>query len=251
METVAVIPLEVVAARPRITGNRIGQVIQINANAAPLVDFHGNLFGPRQARWTASLSPAARERACREGQPVLLVFEDNDPGRPVIVDVVLSAGTIVSAKPVARAREAHQSIDPALAGVFGAACKLAHIIGIEDGLVIVEPVGTPGVTLRACATTPLRNLKEMVLLLQADKHTFVVIGQVMPKVCLQGEGDENAELLIKGEHVRIEAGSMLTLKSGNCTLELDARGRAVLVGDQIVTRARLSNKVQGGSIQLN
>jgi Domain of unknown function (DUF6484) len=251
VETFAAIPLEVVTARPRITGNRIGKVTEINANGAPLVDFPGNPFEPRQARWTASLSTAVLERACREAQPVLLIFEDNDPVRPVIVDVVLSAGTVVPTKPVALTPEAHQSIDPATAGVFRAAFKLAHIIGIEDGFVIAEPVGTPGVTLRASATVPLRNLKDQVLLLQADEYAFVVIGQLMPKVCLQGEGDDNAELLIKGEYVRIEAGSMLTLKSGNCTLELDARGRAVLVGDQIVTRARLSNKVQGGSIQLN
>jgi hypothetical protein len=250
METLAAIPLEVVAARPRITGNRIGKVIEINAYGAPLVDFPGNPFDPREARWTTSLSRAARERACREGQPVLLVFEDNDPVRPVIVDVVLSAGTVVATTPVALTPEAHKGIGPIVASQFHAAFKLAHIIGIEDGFVIAEPVCTPGVTLRASATNPLRNLKDQVLLLQADE-SFIVIGQLMPKVCLQSEGDHNAELLIKGEHVRIEAGSVLTLKSGNCTLELDARGRAVLTGDQIVTRARLSNKVQGGSVQLN
>jgi hypothetical protein len=51
--------------------------------------------------------------------------------------------------------------------------------------------------------------------------------------------------------VVIEADVELVLKAGPCSLHFDARGKAVTTADQIVSRARDTNKVQGGSVQLN
>lgn len=70
-------------------GPRIGTIASIAADGRMLVDFPDNSLGSVPARLTSS----AKERLLQSplvGRDVLLVFEDNDPCRPVIIDTLYS-----------------------------------------------------------------------------------------------------------------------------------------------------------------
>src|SRR5262245_40990995 len=80
-------PLHVVEVKPRLSGNRIGSVVAMRQG--PIVDFAGNPFCPQPARVVSSLTAHTLAVAYDANLPVLLVFENEDPARPVIVDIVI------------------------------------------------------------------------------------------------------------------------------------------------------------------
>lgn len=71
-----------------ITSPRAGRLVGHNEQGRLLVDFPGNAFGPLRARTTVVLEPAELERAVAEECPVLLLFEEGDPGRPIVVGLL-------------------------------------------------------------------------------------------------------------------------------------------------------------------
>lgn len=72
----------------RIDGVRTGKIIHIDEKGGVSVDYAGNPFGPIGARLVSSLKPGALRKAAASHQDVLLVFENNDPLRPVIIDAI-------------------------------------------------------------------------------------------------------------------------------------------------------------------
>ena len=87
MEKLDTSPFQVLEAKPRVSGCRIGRVVALQHG--PIVDFSGNPFGPQPARVVSSLSRGALSTALDANLPVLLVFEKDDPSQPVIVDIVI------------------------------------------------------------------------------------------------------------------------------------------------------------------
>jgi len=72
-----------------IDGVRMGKIVEVDATGQVLVDYPENT----QRCLSARLTTSAREKL-RQGSPVgrevLLGFENNDPGRPVIIDTIYS-----------------------------------------------------------------------------------------------------------------------------------------------------------------
>lgn len=62
---------------------------------------------------------------------------------------------------------------------------------------------------------------------------------------------ETIELEIDGHQVAIQAATQLTLRCGKASITLDADGRIVIKGAQILTQASGSHRIRGSSIQLN
>ncbi len=58
----------------------VGNIVELTQDGQVLVDFPGNTNGPVPARWLAGVEPS--DGSCR---PVLLTFENGDPGLPIIV----------------------------------------------------------------------------------------------------------------------------------------------------------------------
>jgi hypothetical protein len=116
---------------------------------------------------------------------------------------------------------------------------------------MVEDIAHAGPALAAKTTTALRNLKDPVVVLRFDDGSAVIVGQVHPCVPVEPAGADGVDVVLKGSRVRIEADVELILTAGGCRVQLDARGKAVTTADQIVSRARGANKVQGGTVQLN
>ena len=71
-----------------ITTPRTGRLVGHNEQGRLLVDFAGNPFGPLRARTTLVLAPAELTRAVEEQRAVLLLFEEGDPGRPIVVGLL-------------------------------------------------------------------------------------------------------------------------------------------------------------------
>ncbi len=61
-----------------VTGIRVGSICGLDQDGSIRVDYPGNPFGPRQAQTTETIGPGDI------GGRVLLVFENNDPARPII-----------------------------------------------------------------------------------------------------------------------------------------------------------------------
>lgn len=73
----------------RFESPRIGRIEALDGEGRTLVDFEGNPKGAIPARLTSS----AKERLARgdvAGRDVLLIFENGDPERPVIIDTLYS-----------------------------------------------------------------------------------------------------------------------------------------------------------------
>jgi hypothetical protein len=252
MSTSYVEQFHVLQAKPRMSGSRVGTIVAIEPRA--VVDFRGNPFGPQRARIAASLTAEMISTACAANLPVLLVFEDDDPARPVIVDVVVDQPLDGTDRRLAIPNDEHRDLERTVAGGDAEVCSagLARIVGIEAEVVMVERVDdATALPFGAKTAITLRNLKDPVVLLDLADGSSVIVGQVRPAVTVEPEGGSGAEVLLKGSTVRIEADIELILTAGACRVELDARGKAITTADHIVSRARGANKVQGGSVQLN
>ncbi|MBZ4417924.1 DUF6484 domain-containing protein [Myxococcus sp. RHSTA-1-4] len=75
----------------RIHGSRTGWVVDLDAGGTPRVDFDGNPADhPVPALCGAFVDDAALAEAVRSRQGALLLFEEGDPGRPVLVTLLRS-----------------------------------------------------------------------------------------------------------------------------------------------------------------
>ena len=80
----------VAEALERIEGVRVGKIVNVDESGQAFVDFLGNTQGPISARFTNSIKPGMLQKIVSADRDVLLVFENNDPGLPVIIDTLYS-----------------------------------------------------------------------------------------------------------------------------------------------------------------
>ncbi len=73
-----------------IEGTRIGRITCVDECGHVLVDFPGNSLGPTAARTTTSAKAEMLRKGNPAGREVLLIFENNDPELPVIIDTMYS-----------------------------------------------------------------------------------------------------------------------------------------------------------------
>lgn len=62
---------------------------------------------------------------------------------------------------------------------------------------------------------------------------------------------EPVELVVDGHQVVVQASEQLSIRCGKASITLEANGRVVIKGAQILTQASGSNRIRGSSIQLN
>jgi len=71
----------------RISGARVGTIVSVSDEGHVRVEYPGNRFGPLKVRMTAAVRDKIQP-AEASGRNVLLVFENDDPGLPIVVDVL-------------------------------------------------------------------------------------------------------------------------------------------------------------------
>lgn len=72
----------------RIMGPKVGWVTGSTSSGEALVDYPGNPHGLLPARSSISLDREALTRAARERQGAILLFENGDPGLPLLVGLI-------------------------------------------------------------------------------------------------------------------------------------------------------------------
>lgn len=72
--------------RQKISGPRIGNIIDIDEQGKVLVDYPDNTLGPVPAGFTGSMISTISNISETKNQKVLLMFENDDPGLPIILD---------------------------------------------------------------------------------------------------------------------------------------------------------------------
>ena len=74
----------------QIEGVRVGKIVSLDESGQVLVNFPGNTQGPIAARLTSSIKPKLLNQTPSADKEVLLAFEDNNPGLPIIMDTLYS-----------------------------------------------------------------------------------------------------------------------------------------------------------------
>nr|WP_319392414.1 DUF6484 domain-containing protein [uncultured Desulfobacter sp.] len=82
--------VSVKSTKESLEGVRVGQIVRIDGDGRILVDYPQNNMGAIPARFTRAMDIESLVSAKNEGLQVLLVFEDNRPDRPIIIDVLSS-----------------------------------------------------------------------------------------------------------------------------------------------------------------
>lgn len=70
--------------------NKIGKIVEMDESGQIYVDFHGNIKGPIKAQFTKSIKDQLEIHEDVSNQRVLLVFENNNPDLPIIIDTLHS-----------------------------------------------------------------------------------------------------------------------------------------------------------------
>ncbi|ADI85927.1 hypothetical protein KIP69_15450 [Geobacter sulfurreducens] len=70
-------------------GFRVGRIVSATDNRF-IVDYPENSLGPIAARLTTSVKNRLLDTGNPAGKEILLAFENNDPGQPIIVDTMYS-----------------------------------------------------------------------------------------------------------------------------------------------------------------
>lgn len=87
MKGAAAKAIQPVEMQTRISGARVGTIVDISDNGQVRVDFPGNRFGPVKARMTTAMRDKIQS-ADAAVRNILLVFENDDPELPIVVDVL-------------------------------------------------------------------------------------------------------------------------------------------------------------------
>ena len=153
-----------------LLGSRIGWLTE-SPSGSLLVDFEGNRLGPLPARTTVPLAPEHHQRAIASRQGVVLMFENGERSKPLVLGLVQE----VSASPLVDA--------------------------------ILEDLPT------------------------ANQVEVTVDGK--PRV------------------IELDAEQELILRCGQASITLRRDGKILIRGVYVETRASGTNRIKGGSVQIN
>lgn len=84
-----------------------------------------------------------------------------------------------------------------------------------------------------------------VMFVEGRSDLPVVVGPVLAEF---GDGGTCSGI---PESIELNASKRIVLKCGDATVRLSADGSAVLRGDQVTTRAKRTNRIRGGNVQIN
>jgi hypothetical protein len=162
-------------ARERVAGPRVGWVAGSDPVHGILVDFDGNGAGPLPARACVALSAEEAAAAAAERRAAVLLFEDGDPGRPLLMGLVVPA----------------------------------------PGAALLEALlAAPAAPARPAPAPP-------------------------------------AEARLDGRRVVLEGRDEVVLRCGEASITLSRDGKVTIRGARIVSTARGTHRIRGGSVQIN
>jgi hypothetical protein len=140
-----------------------------------------------------------------------------------------------------------------------ATVKVGRFVGFDSsGYPLVEVGGDRPVRARVLGSAACGLLPEqtMVLLIfeDGDPASPIIAGSVHTG---RRESDtmlvesESCRIDVRSKTVSIEAREELQIRCGAAALILHKDGKLLLRGERITSRARITNKIKGGSVQIN
>ncbi len=145
-----------------------------------------------------------------------------------------------------------------VAGSARGTLRLAYlaIVDAQTGVFVRYCDREGEAVLPALSTIALRESdvgqRVLVAPLAGDAEQPVILGLLQQAPVLPAAPAQPArELRVNGRSIEIEGGEQIVLRSGKASITLDASGRIVIKGMEIVSRARGSNKVKGASVLIN
>lgn len=133
---------------------------------------------------------------------------------------------------------------------------------LDDGRLLVETgdgVVTALFVRTSAAPPPALTLGDALLLAVDARGGAYVLGVVGPYAAPPPAapappvetGAEPAVVHVRAARVHVEATDELRLTCGDGALVMDRRGKVVVRGNQLVSRARGANKIKGASVAIN
>ncbi len=146
----------------------------------------------------------------------------------------------------------HKASDPVKDGVV-----IGMILGFQDALPLVVFPGNlqekaiPARSLTRLSTADLGA--EVALLFEdGDRARPLIIGKLVdPLRPTSGAVDAGAVVIADGQLLRLVAKERIELRVGKASLIMEADGRITLRGTDLVSHASRSNRIRGGSVNLN
>jgi hypothetical protein len=136
----------------------------------------------------------------------------------------------------------------------GVSIGVIAVADISKGLWVTCEEATPDVPRPARTMVPITPADEgrsvVLAFAGGDPERPIVTGflQAQPVVA---PAQRSMTASLDGRQVRLEAEREIVLKCGKSSLTLRADGKVVLKGVEVVSRARRTNKVKGGTVRLN
>jgi len=85
--------------------------------------------------------------------------------------------------------------------------------------------------------------RPLIVLRAADGQLGVVLGRIGPYA--------PAQAAAPAQHVTIEATQTLTLKCGEASVDLRADGKLMIRGEDVLVRARGTQRIKAGTVSIN
>lgn len=122
-----------------ITTPRTGWIVGLNEQGRVLVDYPGNPYGPLRARSTIVQTQPELERAAETRCPALLLFEEGDPGRPIMVGLLQDSVPVQPAEAQPMQIEADgKRVEVEAADELVLRCGKASLVLRRNGRVIIR-----------------------------------------------------------------------------------------------------------------
>jgi len=145
---------------------------------------------------------------------------------------------------------------------------VGRIVKIDrEGQVYVDYQGSTAVVATARLTSSVqeklreRNPEGLEVLLAFENNDplrpiivdtmYSLIRDIAENSAMVSEAIAGEEEIINSKRVFLDAGEVIVLKCGKASITLTSAGKILIRGEYVLSSARGSNKIKGGSIQLN
>jgi hypothetical protein len=127
--------------------------------------------------------------------------------------------------------------------------ELARVVDVNDQAVMVEAPSsgkTPERARTVVANTDLEREDQVVVArLAGAEPELVILGRLFNPLA------PVRDVRVNGRKVSIEANTELVLKCASATIRIAKDGLVAIRGDRVVNQARGTNRIRGGSVEIN
>lgn len=127
--------------------------------------------------------------------------------------------------------------------------QLAHIVDVDKEKIVVAVASRstePLVARRLSSVSDLEPGDEVVVAFVCeDDRRPVILGRLFDSAA------PSRDVCVNGRRVSIEADSELVLRCASATITIGRNGLIAVHGDRVTSHARSTNRIRGGSVEIN